>query len=551
MSSGARVVGVRVPVDGAVNRVRDAVHVQSAATAVPVLAVGVVYGLQVWRLVAVAAAAPSGGSLVGALGAAAGCALLWPIARTLGLAAVAATAAVLLGGAGAILVGVSGPAAGTAVFFLALAGALACASGRLRLAAIPVALLGTLAAPVAAVALLVLGAHLVATSAVGTTWPAPARWTVCATALLGALGTAVLATGDRPWAVASTTPSRLASLIVVGFVVAAAAAWWRPRWLRPVSGATLALCGCALVPGTTGSALLLAAPAAALLAAATLDERLREPPGRALAVALGVGLVLLVTVPALLADEPVGTRPAAAPGTPPAGPAVTDGPARATVGWLGSELDPGYPVAADPATGARLLEQGFPPERVVPLDPEPVGPHVLVLPSGAPGLPEPVETRVGSALVVRLGDGTGSALQVRRPLPSPAQVERAGDERARFGEALSTNPQLDLTPDGRQLLRDGAVDPRLLVLLAGLAGSYPIEVAELPPGPGATGDEPRRSAVITAVDGAPTRDPVVADVLRRWLGAQGPPYAPEVVDRPGEPVTLEFRAPSPLRLPAG
>lgn len=139
------------------------------------------------------------------------------------------------------------------------------------------ALLGTLVAPLAAVPVLVLGAHLVATSAIGTGWPARFRWPGCAVASLAALGVAVLATGDRPWAVAAATPSRFAWPLVAVVVLAAVLSWARLRWLRPVAAATLALGGCALVTGTTTGELSIAVPAAAFLAAATLDDQVPEP----------------------------------------------------------------------------------------------------------------------------------------------------------------------------------------------------------------------------------------------------------------------------------
>lgn len=217
---------------------------------------------------------------------------------------------------------------------------------------------------------------------------------------------------------------------------------------------------------------------------------------------------------------------------------------------MSSELDPGHAVAVDAATRDLLVGQGLPAERTVPLDPRPVGPHVLVLP--ASGGPDAARSRDGSAVVTGWVDAAGRGVEVRRPLPPPDEVARAGAERARFGSALSDNPRLEFAPEVRDLLRGGAVDPRLMVLLAGLAGSLTIGVGELPAAPGGVPEEgPHRAAVITTVDGAPTTDAAAGAVLQDLVAGQNPPFRPEVLARTSESLWLIFLSPSPLTAPSG
>jgi hypothetical protein len=228
--------------------------------------------------------------------------------------------------------------------------------------------------------------------------------------------------------------------------------------------------------------------------------------------------------------------------------AVTvDDPARTVVSWVDTQLDPAYAVAADPATRTRLIDHGLPASRTVPLDPAPTRPVVLVLPLDGDAVPPgSAGPTARSVPIADVPDGAGGRLEVRRAVPATDAVTRAAADRIRFGTALAANPRISLAPGARDRLLDGTVDPRLVVVLAGLGGTYPVGVSGWGAEPGATDDSARRSAVITTVNGLPTAGPDGARLLRAWVDVQVPAYRPEVTGPQGEPLSLQFRAPAPL-----
>ena len=130
-----------------------------------------------------------------------------------------------------------------------------------------------------------------------------------------------------------------------------------------------------------------------------------------------------------------------------------------------------------------------------------------------------------SSLLAGFGPEPGR-IEVRRLEPGGPEIVQARREaQAAAGTQLAGNPRLLLTPDTRTLLRAGDVDPRLLVVLAAAADRHELTVADFP---ARAGEEagPRRTVVITAVDGQAPAGTVPGDALRSWLDAQEPPFAP-------------------------
>jgi hypothetical protein len=87
----------------------------------------------------------------------------------------------------------------------------------------------------------------------------------------------------------------------------------------------------------------------------------------------------------------------------------------------------------------------------------------------------------------------------------------------------------------RALLTSGAVDPRALAVLGGLAGRGDVTVTALPVVDGEDPAAARHRVVLTATE---------PDTLG-WLRAQQPPYAPLVAAGADGAVTLTWPLPAP------
>jgi hypothetical protein len=151
--------------------------------------------------------------------------------------------------------------------------------------------------------------------------------------------------------------------------------------------------------------------------------------------------------------------------------------------------------------------------------------------SASPGAPARVAPAgSGPAVLARFGDGA-DLLEVRvaggTAPPAPTRLADAGAR-------LAGNPNLAAPTEVRDSLRDGAVDPRALVVLAGLAGRGPVTVVDLPVVPG---EDPAllRHRVVLAGPDPPARE---------WLAAQRPPFAPVLTGSP-DALTLTWPVPAP------
>lgn len=207
----------------------------------------------------------------------------------------------------------------------------------------------------------------------------------------------------------------------------------------------------------------------------------------------------------------------------PAGPAPADPRSvQALAAWITSETDAAALVEAPDDVRASLARGGVPPARFG-------VPASLVVTRGAPG--------PGRA-VARFGDGP-AALIVTRP-GSPADDRSARAARAGFGAQLANNAALTAPPDVRAMLADGRVDPRALLVLAGLAALGPFEIVAIPAGPAEDAGLPRHRVAIAGLD------PARLD----WIRAQRPPLAPELtIDGPR--VSLTWPVPAPPGLIGG
>lgn len=297
-------------------------------------------------------------------------------------------------------------------------------------------------------------------------------------------------------------PVLLVGVIAVGAVVLALS-WYHSAGLRPVAAAGAALLLCAAGPGPhTTTALLLAVPVLAVLAAAVVDAvSARSTPARW--AVLGAVLVA---------------------GAATCGPVVTAAVApdidRTALGtWVRAELGGGA-LQVDPLAAAQLVRDGVPAARLVPAAIDAPGGTLSVV--GTPPAASPPD----SQMLVAFPDGpAGTPTAVFRPgLGADRAVERR-----RFGSQLVGNRALTLSPVAAEALRRGEVDSRLTTMLAGLASDHRLTIGEFGTVPGEPAGAARRTAVITAADGVPSSTPGATEPIRRWLDGQRPPYRPATV----------------------
>ncbi|HYX59927.1 MAG TPA: hypothetical protein VE888_13060, partial [Streptosporangiaceae bacterium] len=121
------------------------------------------------------------------------------------------------------------------------------------------------------------------------------------------------------------------------------------------------------------------------------------------------------------------------------------------------------------------------------------------------------------------------------------------------GAELLANSRIGASATARAQLLSGDVDPRLPLLLAMMAGSHPVRIADfVDQSPGGGPASLLRSVDLAAVDSAAhmTRGKYLG-WLQAFLGAQRAQYLPAALQpvtlRTGETVLrIGYRAPSPL-----
>ncbi len=502
-----------------------------------------------WQITAVTALAPDAapvwdgvrvaGLVLGALTAV----LLWGVLHRLGCGSLPTALAVAVVGVTpvALALHAAATAAAVAVPWLLLA-ALLCWRGRvLGPVAALAAAVAVLTAPLLGAVLLALVAHEVAGRAPSRTARASRGVPLAVAAGVAAAGVAAAAAGGGPLAGQAAPPIATGPAlagVACGLVVVVAG--WRVRWVRPLLSPALVVLAVLLVPGPgRAAAALTALVLLAVVGAAVLDDVVERVPARARTLLRGVGAggTAAATVAAV----------AALPALPPA-PAAQGGYA-SLVAWAGEQDSSGALVHADPLDRAELVAAGFPPERLRDLDAPVAAGDVVLLAHPRAGAPAdtPAHCAAGTLLATVPGAGAAPAeiCGTRAAVADPAPAERAG--RARIGTALAANPGLTLGPAAADLLRQGAVDPRVMIVLAALTREHSLTVADFPLPPLAPPGAVRRQVLVAAVDGAP----VGADApsaLRDWFRAQSPPYAPTVLrdDRSGLLVGYRDAAPPGL-----
>jgi hypothetical protein len=111
-------------------------------------------------------------------------------------------------------------------------------------------------------------------------------------------------------------------------------------------------------------------------------------------------------------------------------------------------------------------------------------------------------------------------IEVRRAGAGPSTIEVEASARRTVGEALAELNNITLAPSAQPTIELGQADPRVLAMIATLAQSGPVHVADLPaiPGEDAAG-QPRRQLLLTAPPGGSAG-------LTSFFAAQTGPYRP-------------------------
>jgi hypothetical protein len=420
------------------------------------------------------------------------------------------------------------------------------------LAAVAYLTVAVLTAPVVGLALVPLIAGVFATGGVGRL-PGRARAVVGAAGLAGyAVLVWLVHAGRMPGIDPAAAVPPLTGLDRVLLVLAgvAAAGGLLVRWLRPLALAVLALgAGVAAVPHARLPLAILVLPLAALLLPAVLDAaaarwRTHEL-SRARHAAVPVDRRRLAAPAAVLTAAVVALGIAWVPaaGAARRGTAVDSALDQAR-DWVLSSLPTRPRIAVDSALWAKLLEAGYPADRMLSAgglglrstkDRPGWSDCVFVIGRDAELLratPTDLARQAREHSTVVAGWGLGAdRIDARRILldPATALTQAVQDERSRAetGAALTGNPALTLSPDSVRLLRRGDVDARLVAVLATIATQHRLAVTTFPAVSGEDDRLPRRQIAILTIDGeSVTRGSPAADVLSQWLHAQQPPYQP-------------------------
>ena len=326
---------------------------------------------------------------------------------------------------------------------------------------------------------------------------------------------------------AGTTPSRAPSW---GRVLATTVSLWTSRRLARLRRPLLLLVICALVLSAAVAGVVWLAGTSATSSRAA---RAASPQAPSLA------------------------RPGAA--AAPAGAAGASGAARSVTSqaaaWVAGQVGGDETIACDPVMCAALRAHGVAAGRLLALGPAAAGAQgaemIVTSPPARPGL-----SQDAPALLASFGSGPGQ-VQVRAVAPGGAAAYQSAVQadlaaRRSAGAQLLHSRRLAVGAQGTGQLTAGAVDARLLIMLAMLASQHPWQVVAFGgASPGVPlAQAPFRQVIITSAD---QRALAAALALVR---AQRSPYQPARAaivrlagGRPG--LLIDFAAPGPLGLLGG
>jgi hypothetical protein len=229
--------------------------------------------------------------------------------------------------------------------------------------------------------------------------------------------------------------------------------------------------------------------------------------------------------------------------------------------WILGQVSQAAVVSCDPLVCADLVRRGFPSGNVLQLGPtsnDPLGSALVVATA-------PVRAQYRSRLVsvyapaVIASFGSGNArIDIRLVYPGGAAKYRVDEQaalrdRKTAGAELLANSQIGVSATARAQLLSGDVDPRLPLLLAMMAGSHPVHIADfVSQSPGGGPASLLRSVDLAAVDSAAHMTPgKYVGWMQAFLGAQRAQYLPAALQPVKLPtgqtvLRIGYRVPGPL-----
>jgi hypothetical protein len=292
----------------------------------------------------------------------------------------------------------------------------------------------------------------------------------------------------------------------------------------------------------------------------TRSRRVAVALAAASVIVLGAGVVGAVVGRAATsssASPPPSTRPGAVSDDALAASAASRDEAAQ---WIARQVASSAVVACDPAVCTALQADGLPAARLLVLgtaSADPLGSDVVVATAA-------VRNQFGARLAsvyapaVIASFGSGAArIDIRATAPDGSAAYEsavAADRQSRIsaGAQLLRNPRITVAPGARAALSAGAVDPRLLMLLAALAVQQPVRIGAFgDSSPGAGASVPLRSAQIAPLQAGAKAESGLRSMLS-FVDAQRQPYLPLRASLVGtSALTIEYAAPSPLGLLSG
>jgi hypothetical protein len=231
--------------------------------------------------------------------------------------------------------------------------------------------------------------------------------------------------------------------------------------------------------------------------------------------------------------------------------------------WVARQVSRGAVVGCDPGMCRVLQASGFPAASLLALRPGGVGLRLCDVIVATRAVRDLLGSRLQQevATVVIAGFGSGEArIDVRAVSPGGAATYRAAlaadwVSRRKAGAQLVGSPRVHAGGAARQELLAGQVDSRLLITLAAMAASHPVNVVAFSgSAPGAAAGVPLREMEISAA-GSPASRSAELQRIRSLVLAQRAVFLPAHVGlvrlAGGPALQIEFGAPSPLGLLLG
>ena len=231
--------------------------------------------------------------------------------------------------------------------------------------------------------------------------------------------------------------------------------------------------------------------------------------------------------------------------------------------WVVRQVSRDAVIGCDPGMCRLLQAHGFPAGSLLALRPGAPGLHFCDVIVATPAMGKLLSSRLEleDAPAVIAGFGSGPArIDIRAVAPRGAAAYRAAlsadwAARRKAAAQLVKSPRIHTGGAARQELLAGKVDSRLLITLAALAVSYPVNVVGFSDaGPGAAAGTPLREMEIAGT-GSPAYRAAELRHIRSSVLAQHsvflPAHASLVRLAGGIVLRIEFGAPSPLGLLLG